>query len=130
MNGRVDFIPKNAALDLWEFGEDEYVDRALSLSDEEFELLGERVYANFNEELLKKGSKAMPKSGYDIGLVTALTLVEYFEGKARPLKRSRRRSHLALPKKLEITREDYLPGGVSKNPVKAWINSLTARRNK
>lgn len=107
-NSRVSFIRKSAALDLWEFGEDAYIEKALRLSDDDLVYLGERAYKNFNKEFYKKGGKSLPGSGYDIGYVTALTLIEYFEGNARPLKRGRRRSHAELPKKLEITEADYL----------------------
>lgn len=105
---RVNFIPKQIGLDLWDFGEDAYIDRALSLSDEELIHLGERTYANFNAEFYERVGKTLPAGGYDIGFVSAATLVEYFEGQARPLRRNRRRNHAELPEKLVITIEDYL----------------------
>lgn len=106
-NSKVSLIRKQAALDLWEFGEDAYIERALLLSDDELTHVGVDTYNNFNKDFYKKAGKSLPNSGYDIGFVTALTLVEYFEGGVRPLKRNRRRSHVGLPKYLEITREDY-----------------------
>lgn len=81
-----------------------YIERTLQLSDDELTYLGERTYSNFNKDFYEKGGKSLVSSGYDIGFVTALTLIEYFEGDVRPLKRNRRRSHTDLPKNLEITK--------------------------
>lgn len=104
---RIDFIAKNAALDLWEFGEDEYVDRALALSDAELRTLGERAYSCLSDDTYEQAQRPIPISGYDIGFVVALVLIEYFEGRMRPLKRSRRRSRKRLPDSLVITAKDY-----------------------
>lgn len=104
---RVNLIAKMTALDLWEFGEDDYIDKALRLSDDELKMLGEKVYTCFNEQFYEKIGRSVPASGYDIGFVTALVLVEYFEGGLRPLKRDRRRNHSELPGYLVITEKDY-----------------------
>lgn len=126
-NSKVSFIRKHAALDLWEFGEDAYIERTLQLSDDELTYLGERTYNNFNKDFYEKAEKSLPNSGYDIGFVTALTLVEYFEGKVRPLKRSRRRSHGDLPKCLEITKEDYLGVGSKNGQLRVLFKHIVAK---
>ncbi|TAH32049.1 hypothetical protein EYC58_05255 [Candidatus Saccharibacteria bacterium] len=110
---RVNLTQKQAALDLWEFGEDVHIDRALGLSDAELIRLGGQTYAHFNTEFYERVGKTLPATGYDIGFVTALTLVEYFEGQVRPLRRNRRRTHADLPAKLVLAAEDYL--GQNKN---------------
>jgi hypothetical protein len=84
--------PEQAAKDLWDFGEDMYIKQALALKDDELTNIGEQIYSNFNGDFYKKGGKKIPEIGNDIGFVSAMTLVEYFEGEARPLKRFRRRN--------------------------------------
>lgn len=123
---RVSLIPKIAALDLWEFGEDAYIDRALELSDSELKFLGEKAYANFNKAYYEKGGRDLTASGYDIGFITALTFIEHFEGGVRPLKRNRRRSHTNLPKKLIITKQDYL-GKTRSARLKEMLTGIVAK---
>lgn len=124
---KVSFIRKGAALDLWEYGEDAYVERALELSDGELNYLGERTYANLNQRFYEKGGKKLTSSGYDIGFVAALTLVEYFEGSVRSLNRGRRRSHIGLPKELNITKEDYLTTKATREAMPSWWERLFSK---
>jgi hypothetical protein len=126
-NSKVDFIQKQAAQDLWEFGEDEYIEQSLQLSDDDLAYLGERAYSNFNKDFYEKSGKKLPDSGYDIGLVTALTLIEYFEGKARPLKRNRRRSRTGLPQYLEITQKDYIGVNSKVGQLWLWLKNIVAK---
>lgn len=126
-NSKVSFIRKRAALDLWEFGEDLYIEKTLKLSNDELTGLGEHAYNNFNKEFYERSGKSLPNSGYDIGFVTALTLVEYFEGDVRPLNRNRRRSHANLPKYLEITKEDYLGAGSKSGQLWVWLKHIVAK---
>jgi hypothetical protein len=110
--------PKQAARDLWEYGEDDYVDRVFRLSDEVLNTLGKRAYKNLNNGVYEKGGKILSASGYDLGYITALTIVEYFESDPRILKRSRRRNLKDLPKDLIFTESDYL--GVTKKKGELW----------
>jgi hypothetical protein len=126
-SSKVSLIRKVAALDLWEFGEDIYVKKALQFSDDELAHLGELTYNNFNKDFYEKGGKSLPNSGYDIGFVTALTLVEYFEGNVRPLKRGRRRTHTDLPKNLEISEEDYLGADSTRNKLWSRLKKYVQR---
>jgi hypothetical protein len=126
-NSKVFFIRKHAALDLWEFGEDAYIERTLRLSDDDLAYLGERTYSNFNKDFYKKSGRNLPDSGYDIGLVTALTLIEHFEGSVRPLKRNRRRSHAGLPESLKITKEDYLEASSKSSRLWPLLKNIIAK---
>lgn len=94
---RVQFSRTMAAACLWDFGEDELAERALVMTDGELGVI-QRIAAVYEDP-----GYPLPITGQRIshGHVTALAAVAYFEGRLRPLARTRRRrngerpSHLA-----------------------------------
>jgi hypothetical protein len=100
------FTAKQAAKDLWEFGEDAYIEPTLKLDDKTLRHLHSSVLDSMNAEILNKlGGTAR---SYDLGSLTAIAVVAHFEGAVRPLKRRRRRNSAQLPPFLHSTLEEVL----------------------
>lgn len=96
---KVIFTAAQAAKDLWDFGEDEYVEKALSLTDSELKRLHMETYTLLTPNSLKiLGTRSQD---YNLGMMTAFALIVYFEGKRRPLARKRRRNANLLPARLD-----------------------------
>jgi hypothetical protein len=100
------FTAKQAAKDLWEFGEDELIEKALHLSDKILMQLHSQVGKNLTKDMLSLLGKT--SNDYDLGQMTALSLVIYFEGKPRPLARKRRRNSSLLPDYLHSTLDELI----------------------
>lgn len=74
------------AEELWAFGEDASVDRAIALTDEEMVEVWTRAGEVYNAGNARSGGQA-----------ASMAAVEMFVGRSRPLTRQRRRSRVGRP---------------------------------
>jgi len=94
-NFRVVFSPSQVAARLWEYGEDGLADRALTMDRHEL-LAIRRLSAVYDDS-----SYPLPVEGRRItrGHVDALAAIAFFEGRLRPLARTRRRAQKSRPER-------------------------------
>ena len=97
MKGRPNFrvhISRSAvAASLWDYGEDELADRALTMSDADLQGV-QAIAANYEDP-----AYTLPIAGQRIthNHVTALAEITFFEKEIRPLTRTRRRPERSRP---------------------------------
>ena len=100
------FSRTTMALCLWEFGEDDLWEAALSLTDAQLRQV-QAIALRYESP-----SVALPVVGQRIssGHCIALAAVTYFEGDLRPLARGRRRAKRDTPERLLVMDLDYGTG--------------------
>lgn len=90
------FSAEQAAASLWDYGEDDLIDRALALSEaqlrEAWTIAGRYWDPTFPLPSMKQR--------VCLGHVTALATITLVEGRLRPLARERRRSQRSKPERL------------------------------
>lgn len=88
---------------LWDCGEDELADRALTMSAEEHSAIQRiaAVYEDRNYPLPVVGQRITHRH------VTALAAIAYFEGRLRPLARDRSRPHKNRPERFRPEPPDH-----------------------
>ena len=105
-NFRVYFSRSQAAASLWDYGEDELAERALTLTDDD---LGDvqAIASHFEDP-----GYPLPVSGQRIthNHVTAFAAMMFFEGNLRPLARTRRRAAKDRPMRFDPLAPDPLSG--------------------
>jgi [ribosomal protein S5]-alanine N-acetyltransferase len=88
----VRFARTTLAMCLWDFGEDELVDRALAASDAELVAI-QRVASTYDDP-----TYPLPRTGQIAHMhVMVFAAIAFFEGSVRPLKRNRRRPEKDRP---------------------------------
>jgi hypothetical protein len=89
----VHFSRTTAAAGLWDYGEDQLVDRALGMTDDELAAV-RRIAAVYEDP-----GYPLPVRGQRIthNHVNALAVIAYLEGSLRPLARTRRRPQKERP---------------------------------
>ncbi len=97
---QLSFARDLASMCLWDYGEDELSERALSLSDDEWELV-QRVAATYRDP-----DYPLPLTGQRVvnGHVVAFAVITVLEG-LRPLARTRRRPARSRPPHLASVAE-------------------------
>ena len=92
-NFRVHFSESQTAASLWDYGEDELADRALTMTDDDLKAI-QRIAATYEDP-----AYALPIEGQRIthNHVNAIAAIAYFEGRLRPLSRARRRPEKSRP---------------------------------
>lgn len=90
------FSAEQAAASLWDYGEDELVDRALALTAAELREIWSIAGSYWNS------GYPLPVTSHRVvlGHVTALAVITYLEGDLRPLARDRRRPATSRPENL------------------------------
>ena len=97
MKGRTNFhlrfSASQAAASLWDHGEDLLADRALTMTEADLAAI-QRIAATYWDP-----GYALPIEGQrlTLGKVSAFAAIAYFEGRLRPLSRTRRRPKNARP---------------------------------
>lgn len=90
------FSADQAAAMLWTFGEDELVPAARSLNEKELRSLWAAAGVNLGR------ANSLPLSTpYANDKLVALTCIEHFEGRMRPLRQERRRPKKQMPAELQ-----------------------------
>jgi hypothetical protein len=92
----VTFSAEQAAASLWDYGEDELVERALALTDAELREIWSIAGRYWDP------GHPLPVTSQRIvlGHVSALAVITYLEGAPRPLARERRRPTRSRPERL------------------------------
>lgn len=90
------FSAEQAAASLWDYGEDELVDRALSLTDAELR----KIWSIAGKYWDPGYSLPVTSQRVVLGHVSALAVITYLEGGLRPLVRERRRPAKSRPEHL------------------------------
>lgn len=93
---RVIFSADQAAASLWDYGEDELVDRARALTDSELD----EIWSIAGRYLDPQCVLPVHNQRVVLGHVTALAVITYLEGELRPLARERRRPQKERPEHL------------------------------
>jgi hypothetical protein len=95
-NFRVHVSRSSVAASLWDFGEDDLADRALTMSDEDLQAI-QHICAVYEEP-----SYLLPREGRIAHVhVNAFAAIAYFEGSLRPLARTRRRPQKDRPERFQ-----------------------------
>lgn len=100
MKGRHNFhvhvSRSSVATSLWDFGEDDLSERAMTMSDDEHQAI-QRICAVYEDP-----AYALPREGRIAHMhVNAFAAIAYFEGSLRPLVRTRRRPEKDRPEGLQ-----------------------------
>ncbi len=104
-NFSVRFSRSMVAVTLWDFGEDNLVERALAMSDADLAAV-QRIAAVYEDT-----SYPLPREGRIAHMhVSAFAAIAYFEGSLRPLARARRRPEKDRPAHLKQLPPDPLTG--------------------
>jgi len=105
-NVNVHFSRSQTAASLWDYAEDELVERALAMSDDELRAI-QRIASVYEDD-----NYSLPMSGQRITHhhVIAFAAVAYFEGRLRPLARTRRRNEKDRPEHLDAQPPDPATG--------------------
>lgn len=93
---RVIFSTEQAAASLWDYGEDQLVDTALAMSDQELR----RVWAIAAEYYAAEYPLPDPGQKITLNHVVAFATVTHLEGQLRPLSRGRSRPKKGRPEQL------------------------------
>jgi hypothetical protein len=90
---KVHFSKSSVAASLWDYGEDELADRAIQMTDTE--LVRIQALASHYED----PAYPLPMSGQRIthNHVRAFAAITFYEGRVRPLRRTRRRPQAQRP---------------------------------
>lgn len=104
-NFQVHFSRSMAAACLWDFGEDALAERALGMSDDDLAAI-QRIAAVYEDP-----EYPLPREGRIAHMhVNAFASIAYFEGRLRPLARTRRRPKKDRPPHLQPLPPDPASG--------------------
>jgi hypothetical protein len=105
-NFKVHFSRSAAAASLWDYGEDDLADRALQMADADLRHV-QAIAANYENP-----AYPLPMTGQRLthNHVIAFAAITYFEGKIRPLNRTRRRPQKQRPGRFTAQPPDPVSG--------------------